>query len=282
MRLLSFTQGQRASWGAAVGGGIADLGRRTGSRWPTLRTALLDGGLPEISRLAANAEADFDLDDVEFAPVIPEARKILCVGVNYDEHRREMGRDPSAKPTIFVRFADSLVGHQRPMLSAPESEKFDYEGELAIIIGRTARRVKAADALAHIAGYTCFNDGTMRDWQNHTTQFTPGKNFVSSGACGPWLVTADEIPDPNRLNLLTRLNGQTVQRSGTDQMIFDVPYLIEYLSTFTQLRPGDVIATGTPGGVGVKRNPPLFMKPGDTVEVEISGIGVLKNPIAPG
>lgn len=212
-------------------------------------------------------------------PPITNPDKILCVGVNYDDHRKETGRDKSEKPVIFTRFADTQVGHGSALVRPRSSERFDYEGELAVVIGRPGRHIPESAALAHIAGYACYNDGSVRDWQRHTHQFTPGKNFPGSGGFGPWLVTADEVPDPFALTLTTRLNGQEVQKATTDLMIFDLKQLIAYISGFTKLNPGDVIITGTPGGVGDKRNPPLYMKPGDVAEVEISGIGLLRNPV---
>jgi 2-keto-4-pentenoate hydratase/2-oxohepta-3-ene-1,7-dioic acid hydratase in catechol pathway len=191
----------------------------------------------------------------------------------------ETARDKTEHPTVFTRFATTLVGHDEPIVKPSVSDRLDYEGELAVIIGKPARHVKASRALDIIAGYACFNDASVRDWQRHTTQFTPGKNFDATGAFGPWMVTADEIPDPTNLELLTRVNGETVQHANTRDMIHSIPRLIEYISTFCTLEPGDVIATGTPGGVGDKREPPLYLRPGDVVEVEIEKIGVLRNPI---
>jgi 2-keto-4-pentenoate hydratase/2-oxohepta-3-ene-1,7-dioic acid hydratase in catechol pathway len=222
---------------------------------------------------------------VRFLPVIPSPRKIICVGVNYLAHIREMGREPPAYPTLFVRYPDSLVGHGGVLRRPRESTHYDYEGELAIVIGRPARRVAAAEALASVAGYTCLLDGSVRDWQNHTTQFIPGKNFPATGSCGPWLVTTDEIPDPSRLHIETRINGQVMQSAPTSDLCFDVRRIVEYVSAFTPLSPGDVIATGTPSGVGFARKPPRWLVPGDVVEVSISGpggagIGTLRNVVA--
>lgn len=279
MRLVSFRRGSRDSWGIAKDDGVIDAAARFGTRFATLRDAIAGNAMPELRQMAATVKPELKLADVTYLPVIPNPDKIICVGVNYEEHRKETGRDPSQHSVLFTRFANTQVGHNSPMVKPKVSDKFDFEGELAVIIGRKARHVAEADALTCIAGYACYNDGSVRDWQNHTHQFTPGKNFVGTGAFGPWMVTADEIPDPSKLTLTTRLNGQVVQQSGTDMMIFDIPYLIRYISTFTELVPGDVISTGTPGGVGAKRTPPLWMRPGDTVEVEISGIGVLRNPI---
>ncbi len=181
---------------------------------------------------------------------------------------------------MFIRTQASIVAHGAGMVRPTISDNFDYEGELTVVIGRAGRLISQADALKHVAGYTCFNDGSIRDFQKHST--TSGKNFEASGACGPWIVTADELPDPSKLTLVTRLNGTEVQRSTTDLLIHSIPRIIEYISIITTLEPGDIIATGTPAGVGSRRTPPLWMKPGDTIEVDISGIGVLSNPIVQG
>jgi len=217
--------------------------------------------------------------EAEFVPVIPHPGRIICVGINFMPHILEMGREPPEYPWLFVRWPDSQVGHRQPLVKPFASEKYDFEGELAVIIGKPARHVRAADALNYVAGYSCFMDGSVRDWQNHGSQFTPGKNFKSSGSFGPWLVTTDEIADPATLNLETRLNGQLMQKASLADLCFDVPALIEYCSTFTELQPGDVISTGTPGGVGFARKPPVWLQAGDTIEVAIDGIGVLQNPI---
>lgn len=212
-------------------------------------------------------------------PVIPNPEKILCVGLNYESHRLETGMPEMEHPVLFTRFASTQVAHGAPIVRPHVSEKLDFEGELAVVIGRTGRHIKAADADAYIAGYSCYNDASIRDWQMHTRQFTAGKNFDSTGAFGPWLVTPDEMTGlPNR-TVTTRLNGEVVQHAPFSDLIFDVPALIEYISTFCTLQPGDVIVTGTPGGVGVVRKPRLYMKPGDEIAIEIEGIGVLSNPI---
>ncbi|MFO7286370.1 MAG: fumarylacetoacetate hydrolase family protein [Gammaproteobacteria bacterium] len=279
MRLISFTTGVRTSFGIVVGDGIIDAGARLAGEFEGLRDVLAAGAL-NLLRGMEGLPADLALSDVRFLPPIPDrATKILCVGVNYLPHIKEMGREPPEHPVVFVRFADSLVGHLEPMIRPRESVQYDYEGELAVVIGRAARRVPPERALEHVAGYACFNDGTLRDYQRRGPQWTPGKNFPRSGAFGPWLVTTDEIADPAALTLTTRLNGETVQHERVAELYFDVPQLIAYCSTFTVLEPGDVIATGTPGGVGAGREPPLWIGPGDRVEVEIDGIGKLENPI---
>lgn len=280
MKLVSFRHSGRQFYGALTGDRLAPAAPEITKRYPTLQAALEDDALGIVADHLAQQAATLDAGEVTFLPPIARPEKILCIGVNYHLHRIETGRDESEYPVIFTRFANTLVGHNENIVRPRASEQLDFEGELAVIIGKAGRHIAQANALAHIAGYSCFNDATLRDWQRHTHQFTPGKNFVATGGFGPWLVTADELPDPSQLALVTRLNNVEMQRTTTDQMIFTIPALISYISTFTELKPGDVIATGTPGGVGAKRNPPVFMKPGDEVEVEISGIGTLRNTIA--
>lgn len=280
MRLVSFERDGKPGFGVVVGDGIVDASGKLGVRASGLRAALVAGALPELARLTG-AKPDFALADVTFAPVIPDpAAKILCVGINYLPHIREMGRERPDKPVLFTRFPDTLVGHGQPVLKPLASEQFDFEGELAVVIGKHARHVRREQALDYVAGYACFMDGSVRDFQRHSPQFTAGKNFHASGAFGPWLVTADEVPDLTKLQLTTRLNGQIVQSESVGELCFDVPELIAYCSIWADLQPGDIIATGTPGGVGAGRKPPLWMKPGDTVEVQITGLGTLRNPVA--
>jgi 2-keto-4-pentenoate hydratase/2-oxohepta-3-ene-1,7-dioic acid hydratase in catechol pathway len=280
MRLISFMADGRASFGIVVDGGVIDAGARLDGEFSGLRDVLNAGAL-NLLRGMEGLPPDLPLEGIRFLPVIPDrAAKFLCVGVNYMPHIVEMGRERPEHPVIFVRFADSLVGHLEPMTRPRESIQYDYEGELAVVIGLPARRVPRARALEHVAGYACFDDGSVRDFQKHGPQWTPGKNFPASGAFGPWLVTADEISDPAGLRLTTRLNGEVLQHESVSELCFDVPALIAYCSTFTRLEPGDVIVTGTPGGVGAGRRPPLWMKAGDIVEVEIDGIGTLRNTIA--
>ncbi len=280
MKLASFLIGGRPTFGCKVTGGLLDLGARLPIYRGGLRRVLELGEIDLVAREAEKAKADYAIADVEFLPLLPNPDKILCVGINYLPHVRETGRDIPDKPVIFTRFAASQTGHDQPLIRPRASHKLDYEGELAVIIGTAGRHISAADALQHVAGYTCFNDGSVRDWQRHSPQFTPGKNFVKSGAMGPWLVTTDEIKDPRELSLKTRLNGVVVQEASVGDLIFDIPTLIEYCSTFTELLPGDVIATGTPGGVGFAKEPPSWLQPGDIVEVEISRVGLLRNSIA--
>jgi 2-keto-4-pentenoate hydratase/2-oxohepta-3-ene-1,7-dioic acid hydratase in catechol pathway len=274
MKLLSFEQGGRAGYGAVKGDGIVDLGKRL--KHPTLRALLAAGALDEARKTVDQASADLPLKGITYLSPIPEPGKILAIGLNYAAHAAEGGSPVPPKPIVFTRFPDSLVGHEQSILRPRESEAFDWEVELVVVMGKTARRVAAKDALAHVAGYTVMNEGCLRDWQRHSPVIIPGKNFYRSGAIGPWIVTADEIPNPSGLRLTTKLNGKTMQDSTTADLIFDVGQLIEYISAFTPLGPGDMIATGTPQGVGVSRKPPVFLKVGDKLEQEIEKIGVLR------
>ena len=279
MRLVSFRSNGRASFGLIEKAGIIDARPRLEGNHTSLRDVLVAGDLDALRKLEGGSP-DHAVDEVEFLPVIPDpAAKLLCVGVNYMPHIREMGRERPDYPVVFVRFASSLVGHGQPMVRPKASERFDFEGELAVVIGKRARHVSRERAFEHVAGYACFNDGSLRDFQRHGPQWTPGKNFERSGAFGPWLITADACPAPSEFRLQTRLNGEIVQDESVSELCFDIPALIEYCTTWTELLPGDVIATGTPGGVGAGRTPPLWMKPGDQVEVEISGVGTLQNAI---
>jgi 2-keto-4-pentenoate hydratase/2-oxohepta-3-ene-1,7-dioic acid hydratase in catechol pathway len=237
---------------------------------------LVAGALAELEKAQKDAPA-LKAKDVRFLPVIPNPGKILCVGLNYVSHRTETKRPETEHPSIFTRFADTQVGHLAPVLRPSFSTRFDYEGELAVIIGRGGRHIAEKDVSAHIAGYSCYNDVSVRDWQRHTAQWTPGKNFPNTGAFGPALVTPDEIPDLGACKLTTRLNGQVMQQAPISDLIFTIPVIVSYVSKFTPLNPGDVIATGTPGGVGDRREPPVYMKDGDVVEVEIDRIGLLRN-----
>jgi 2-keto-4-pentenoate hydratase/2-oxohepta-3-ene-1,7-dioic acid hydratase in catechol pathway len=279
MKFASFTINNAVSWGSVEGDAIADLGALLSERFADLKSAIAANALAEAAASAAKAKR-YSLSDITWLPVIPNPDKILCIGLNYEMHRKETGRAEVENPTVFGRFANSQTGHLTDIIRPRVSTDLDFEGELAVVIGKAGRHIRRLDAWAHIAGYACYNEGSVRDFQRHTHQYTPGKNFPSTGAFGPWLVTADEIGDPGLLRLQTRLNGEVVQDATINQMIFDIPRQIEYCSTFTRLEPGDVIATGTPGGVGSRRNPPLWMKPGDIVEVEIDRIGLLRNGIA--
>ena len=278
MKLASFSAAGRDTYGAVVEGGVVDLGRRLGDRYPTLRAAIAGDALARLAGEVAAAKPDFSLAQVTLLPPITDPDKIICAGRNYRAHAAEAGGAPPENPQVFLRLVNTLVAHGQPMVCPKISGDFDYEGELALIIGKPGRHIAKADALSHIFGYTLFNDGSIRDIQfKHS--IAAGKNFHQTGGFGPWIVTADEIPDPTRLHLATRLNGHEVQHTGIDDLIFDIPTLISYCSDWTPMVAGDVISTGTPEGVGFARKPPLWMKPGDFVEVEIGGIGVLRNPI---
>jgi 2-keto-4-pentenoate hydratase/2-oxohepta-3-ene-1,7-dioic acid hydratase in catechol pathway len=275
MKLLSFAADGKEWFGAARDDGIVTLNDKIGQ--PDLRAALAAGAMEAMRRAALDAAPDRGLNEIKFLPVIPRPGKILCAGLNYRSHVAEMGREMPKQPSMFARFADTLVGHGGEMIRPAVSDNFDFEGELALVIGKGGRHIKPEAVLGHIAGYTCFVDGSVRDYQKFSV--TSGKNFPSTGPLGPWMVTSDEIADPSRLTLTTRLNGQEVQHSTTDLLIYSIPQIIAFCSDFTALSAGDVIATGTPEGVGHSRKPPLWMKPGDRLEVEISGIGVLRADI---
>lgn len=277
MKLASFEHAGQSSYGLAGDDGVRAASEPFRARFPDLRAVIEAGALSDLQKDVGGAE--LGVTEVRFKSPIANPDKILCVGVNYRPHIAEMGRDVPDHPVVFVRFPGSLVGHREPILRPTVSEQFDFEGELAVIVGKRARHVSRDKALDYVAGYCCFMDGSVRDWQRHTPQFTPGKNFHQSGAIGPYLVTADDIPDPSVLHLTTCVNGETMQVGQVADLVFDIPALIEYCSTFAELLPGDVIATGTPGGVGAARTPPVWLKAGDTVEVEISGVGRLCSPV---
>jgi 2-keto-4-pentenoate hydratase/2-oxohepta-3-ene-1,7-dioic acid hydratase in catechol pathway len=277
MRIISYAIAGRASFGLVTGqDGIIDLGGRL--PYADISAVLRAGALAELARFA-ELPADHRIGAVTVLPAVPDpARKVLCVGLNYRAHVAESaGREVPEHPRIFSRLDDSVIGHGAALWRPRNSTHFDYEGELAVVIGRPGRHIPAARALEHVAAYTIFNDGSVRDYQKHSV--TAGKNFPHTGPLGPWLVTADEIPDPAALTLTTRVNGEQRQHTSTGDMILSVPALIEYISGFTPLAPGDVIATGTPEGVAHARKPPAWLVPGDVVEIEISGIGTLRNPV---
>ena len=278
MRFATFRVAGVTSWGIVAGDAVTDVGAVLRDRLPDLKSAIAADALADLAAHGPRAQS-YKLTGIEWLPVIPNPDKILCVGVNYEEHRKETGRGEVGHPTIFARYANSQAGHGTAIVRPRVSTDLDYEGELAVIVGKSGRYVARADALGHVAGYACYNDGSVRDFQRHTHQFTPGKNFPGTGGFGPWMATPDELGELGPQRLRTRLNGQVVQDATLAQMIFDVPRIIEYCSTFTRLEPGDVIATGTPGGVGSRRDPPLWLKGGDVVEVEIDGVGLLRNDV---
>ncbi|SFN19608.1 fumarylacetoacetate hydrolase family protein [Variovorax sp. OV329] len=279
MKLISFQYNSIDSYGAVQGERVVDLGAVFGARAPDLKALIAAGLVAEAANAAANAKVSLPLSEVKLLPVIPNPGKIICVGLNYGEHVRETGREITEKPALFLRVSDSQLAHGEDIMLPRESTRLDYEGEIAIVIGQGGRRIAEADAWKHIAGYACYNDGTIRDWQSATTQWTAGKNFWRTGGFGPWMVTRDEIADDRVMTLVTRLNGQEMQRTTTDKMIHSIPAQIAHISAFTPLHPGDVIVTGTPGGVGAKRNPPVWMKAGDVVEIDVDAIGVLRNGV---
>jgi 2-keto-4-pentenoate hydratase/2-oxohepta-3-ene-1,7-dioic acid hydratase in catechol pathway len=275
MKLASYMADGQACFGVVTDDGVVTLNQRLG--YASLRDALTTGGLAEIRKAANATKPDHKRADVKWLPVIPNPEKILCAGINYRSHAAETGRELPKQPSMFIRLANTLTGHDGEMVRPAVSQSFDFEGELAVVIARGGRHIPVERALDHVAGYTCFVDGSVRDYQKFSV--TSGKNFPATGPLGPWIVTTDEITDPARLMLTTRLNGQEVQKSATDLLIYSVPQIIAFCSEFTPLVPGDVIATGTPEGVGHRRNPPLWMKPSDVLEVEISGIGTLRNRV---
>lgn len=280
MRFASFTVHGRDSFGVVSDRGLVDLGRRLAPQGiQTLRDALAEGVLEAAAEAAIGEPPDAIESEVEFLPVIPDPSKIICVGLNYESHRLETGKEKAEHPTLFVRYANTQVGHRQPLIKPIESDRFDYEGELAVVIGRQGRRIAEPDALGHVAGYACYQDGSIRDWQGHSTQFTAGKNFPATGGFGPWMATPDEIPDWGEMTLVTRVNGKELQNGRLDDLTHGVAALIAYISAFTPLAPGDVIITGTPAGVGYTRKPAIYLRDGDSVEVEITGIGTLINPV---
>jgi len=281
VKLATFRSAKGASYGAVTDKGIVDLGKRLGNRYPDLKALIAGNGFAEAAKLLSE-KADFRTEEIGWLPVIPNPDKIVCVGLNYQDHVVETGRDNTEQPAIFLRLAESQVGHLQPIIRPRESTHMDFEAEIAVIIGTPGRRISQADAWKHIAGYSCYNDGSVRDWQRHTIQWTAGKNFAHTGGFGRWMVTADEIPPNTKMTLSCRLNGQQMQHATTEQMIFKIPKIIEYVSAWTTLLPGDVLVTGTPGGVGARRTPPVWMKPGDKVEIEIDKVGILENGIADG
>lgn len=278
MRYASVAIDGRPGYGLVIDGTFREVEPAWRTRFPSLRAALEAGVLADLADSCSGPP--LPTSDLHYLPVIPQPDKIICVGVNYGPHVEEMGREIPDKPVVFTRFAHSQTGHGQPLVRPAVSEQFDFEGELAVVIGRRARHVGRQDALDFVAGYCCFMDGSVRDWQRHTMQFTPGKNFHRSGSMGPWLTTRDEIPDVAELSIETRVNGEVMQTGKISQLIFDIPALIEYCSTFAELLPGDIIATGTPGGVGAARKPPVWLKNGDVVSVGIDGVGCLENPVA--
>jgi len=281
LKYISFQAEGRSSYGVVQADQrVLDLGALLGAEVPDLKSLIAQQLLAKAQELAARHPGTLPLSGLRLLPVIPNPGKIVCVGLNYHEHVAETQRSVTESPTLFLRVPSSQVAHDEDMMLPPESTRLDYEGEIAVIIGTGGRRIAQEDAWSHVAGYACYNDGSVRDWQAATPQWTAGKNFWRTGGFGPWMVSSDEIAAGQRLTLVTRLNGAEMQRASTDMLIHSIPRQIAYISTFMPLEPGDVIVTGTPGGIGARREPPVFMKHGDLVEVEVDGIGVLRNRVA--
>ena len=281
MRFLTFSKDDQESWGVITDQGIIDLGQRVGG---SLHAVLQDGKLEAMKELAAGLEADFPSEGVRYLPPIRTPEKIACVGVNYANRNAEYkdGSEAPKFPSLFMRTADSLTGHDQPLVRPPESHQLDYEGEIVIIIGKEGRRIAEDDAYEHIAGLTIMNEGTLRDWVRHAKfNVTQGKNFVHSGAIGPWMVTADEFTAEQfeNMRVTTTVNGEVRQDDTTASMMFPFKYILSYFSKFYHLKPGDVIATGTPNGAGARFDPPRYLAPGDVVEVEVEGVGLLSNGV---
>jgi 2-keto-4-pentenoate hydratase/2-oxohepta-3-ene-1,7-dioic acid hydratase in catechol pathway len=279
MKLISYSINGQSSIGALIDERVYDLSRRLPPGITDLRSLLRAGGFESAARALQGATADYAMSDITFEPVIPNPGKILCIGLNYENHRVETQRAKTDHPTVFTRFADTQVGHERNIIKPRHSSKVDYEAELALVIGKPGRDIAAANALAHVAGYSCYNDVSIRDYQNHTTQFTPGKNFPGTGPFGPALVNPADLGALGPQRIQSRLNGKVMQDATLGEMIFSIPALIAYISQWTALDIGDVIVTGTPGGVGVKRVPPVYMADGDEIVVEIDGVGLLRNTV---
>ena len=275
MKLVSFEMDGKSAYGAVIHDRIVRLDTLPGAA-ADLKSAIAACGA--VPWPALPEKGDIALASVRLLPTIPNPGKIICVASNFREQSSEDKPDPEY-PIVFIRFAESMTGHEQPLIKPVVTQRFDFEGELAVVIGKAGHKIPRERAMEHVAGYSCLNDGSVRDWQKHSTQFTPGKNFFRSGSIGPCLVTVDEVPDVAALTLQTRVNGMVKQEIALARMIFDIPWLISYFSTFTPLAPGDVIATGTPSGFGATRTPPEFLRSGDVIEVEIQGIGTLKNPV---
>jgi 2-keto-4-pentenoate hydratase/2-oxohepta-3-ene-1,7-dioic acid hydratase in catechol pathway len=279
MKLISFLHQGTSSYGVVQGDNVLDLTPILGQQAPDLKTLIAKNLLGQVAELVQSRPFTLKFSELTLLPVIPNPGQIFCIGLNYGEHVRETGREVTETPVIFLRLADSQVAHGQDIVRPPESHRLDYEAEIAVIIGKSGRRIKEEDAWDHIAGYSCYNDGSVRDWQVATSQWTPGKNFYKTGGFGPWMVTSDEIPPAQVMRLQTILNGQVLQDTTTDKMIHSIPRQIAYISTFIPLSAGDVIVTGTPGGVGNKRDPQIFMKPGDVCEIVVDAIGTLRNGV---
>lgn len=287
MKLVSFKHGGSTGYGAVKGSRVVELGKRLGPAYPDIVSFIAGeaGALAAAARLLETEDGDFTYDDLELLPVVPNPGKILAIGLNYADHVAEAdkklgGREIPKKPMVFARWPESLTAHRGPIMRPRVSDQLDWEAELLVVIGRRVPRyTPVGKALDHVFGYCAMNEACLRDYQFHSRQLTPGKNFESTGGVGPWLVTADEIPDPQDLDIEMRLNGEVMQQANTKDMVFSVAQLISYISDWLPLNPGDMIASGTMAGVGFARTPPIFMKAGDRAEVSISRIGTLVNQV---
>lgn len=282
MKFLSFQINGRKSWGAAVDGGIVDLGAHH-DELIDLRAAIRADALAQLAVEAAKLDAALSLHDIEFLPTIPNPEKIICIGVNYANRNTEYrdGSAPPKYPSVFMRTRESLVGHEQHLLNPPESDQLDYEGEIVIVIGKEGRRIPEHAAADFVAGLTIMNEGSLRDFLRHAKfNVTQGKNFARSGSLGPWMVTPDDLDPFGQVQVITTVNGEERQNDTTNSLLFPFRYLISYLSTFFHLKPGDIIATGTPNGAGARFDPPRYLRNGDVVAVEVPGIGVLRNAVA--
>ena len=279
MKLATVIAAGRTRFGAVTNDGFVDLSTRFGERCTSIQALLAGGLVGEAERLIRGASADFKMAELHFLPVIPnpEAR-MFALGWSYKSHQLETGHADVEFPSLFSKHPQSLVGHGQPLVRPRASVKFDFEGEIVLVMGKAGRHIQKDQAMAHVAGYSILVDGSLRDFQKHSV--TAGKNFDSSSSYGPWMVTGDEIPDWTKMELTTRLNGTQMQQSRFGLLNWDLPFIINYISTVTKLQPGDAISTGTPAGVGHRRDPQVFMKAGDVLEVEVTGIGTLRNPIA--
>ncbi|MBI1218585.1 MAG: 5-carboxymethyl-2-hydroxymuconate isomerase [Rhodobacteraceae bacterium] len=281
MKLVSFLlDGSSPRYGAVSGDAVIDLSARLGDRFPTITDFIAAPPRAEVEHWLATGAGDHPLAGLTLLPPVPRPGKIICVGLNYEAHKAEAVRNPTDRPMLFARWPETLIGHAAPLVIPKISDMLDYEAELVAVIGApTGRYLPADQALAKVFGYTCMNEGSVRDWQRHSSQVTAGKNFEGTGAVGPWLVTADEVGDPQTLDLALRLNGAVMQAANTRDMIWPIAETIAYITDWLSLQPGDMIATGTPAGVGSRRTPPVFLQPGDLVEVEIDRIGTLRNRV---
>ena len=282
-RLAGFSHQGILKYGLVREDGIVDLSARHGARWPSLREVIEAGALAQLAEEAQGLSVDYALSDITYEIPLPAPEKIICVGVNFPDRNEEYkdGQTAPANPSLFIRFPRSFTGHDRPLIRPPESPQLDYEGEITIVIGKGGRRISEADALDHIAALTLCNEGTIRDWVRHAKfNVTQGKNFDATGSIGPWLVPFTDESQLADVKLETRVNGEVRQSDRTSRMIFSFRKIINYISTFTTLVPGDIIVCGTPTGAGARFDPPIWLKPGDVVEVEAEGIGLLRNTIA--